>query len=279
MINPKLTINCRGTLIDLSEPVVMAILNINEDSFYAGSRFTESQAIVAEAGKMLSEGALILDIGGMSSRPGAVVIETQEELDRVLPVIELLHQTYPEAIISVDTIRAEVARQSVAAGAAMVNDISAGRIDPDMYATVARLQVPYILMHMQKRPENMQQDPVYEDVVREVLDFMIREMAALREHGLKDIIIDPGFGFGKSVEHNYTLLRSMHVFQMLDVPVLAGLSRKSMIYKPLNITPEAALNGTSVLHLAALQQGAKILRVHDVAPAVEVIRLFGILGR
>lgn len=277
MINPKQTINCRGKLVDLSQPVIMAILNITEDSFYKGSRFTEPQLIVDQAGKMLTDGALILDIGGMSSRPGAKIISEEEELDRVIPVIDLIYQTYPEAIISVDTIRAKVAEQAVAVGAAIINDISAGRIDPNMYATAAQLQVPYVLMHMQKRPENMQHDPIYEDVVQEVLDFMIKEVAELQGLGIKDIIIDPGFGFGKSVAHNYELLRSMHVFQILDQPILAGISRKSMIYKPLNISPDDALNGTSTLHLAALQQGARVLRVHDVAPAVEVIRLFELL--
>ncbi|MCB0631904.1 MAG: dihydropteroate synthase [Saprospiraceae bacterium] len=277
MINPKLTINCRGTLLDLTGPVVMAILNINDDSFFPGSRFTDPQLIVEQAGRMLMDGAQILDVGGMSSRPGAPVIEEQVELDRVLPVVELLQQMYPKAIISVDTVRAKVAEKAIEAGASIINDISAGRIDPEMYATVAALQVPYVLMHMQKRPENMQEAPAYEHVVQDVLDFMIREIAILRELGLKDIIVDPGFGFGKSIEHNYDILRSLHVFQMLETPVLAGLSRKSMIYKPLNIKPETALNGTSVLHLAALQQGARILRVHDVAPAMEVIKLFELL--
>lgn len=277
MINPQQTINCRGKLVDLSQPVIMAILNITEDSFYEGSRFTEPQLIVDQAGKMLDDGALILDIGGMSSRPGAALIDEQAELDRVIPVIDLLHRTYPQAIISVDTIRARVAKKAVTAGAAMVNDISAGRIDPDMYATVAQLQVPYVLMHMQRRPESMQDAPSYKNVVQDVLDFLIQEVAALRTLGVRDILIDPGFGFGKTVAHNYDLLRSLHVFKMLDTPILAGLSRKSMIYKPLNTTPEQALNGTSVLHLVALQQGAKLLRVHDVKPAMEVIRLFELL--
>lgn len=263
--------------MDLSQPVIMAILNITEDSFYEGSRFTEPQLIVDQAGKMLDDGALILDIGGMSSRPGAALIDEQAELDRVIPVIDLLHRTYPQAIISVDTIRARVAKKAVTAGAAMVNDISAGRIDPDMYATVAQLQVPYVLMHMQRRPESMQDAPSYKNVVQDVLDFLIQEVAALRTLGVRDILIDPGFGFGKTVAHNYDLLRSLHVFKMLDTPILAGLSRKSMIYKPLNTTPEQALNGTSVLHLVALQQGAKLLRVHDVKPAMEVIRLFELL--
>jgi dihydropteroate synthase len=252
----------------------MGILNINEDSFYQGSRFTQSDTILKTAERMLAEGAAILDIGGMSSRPGAAVIDAEEELRRVLPAIENIHREFPEAILSIDTIRSKVAREAVHAGAAMINDISAGRLDDALYPTLAELQVPYVLMHMQKRPENMQEAPLYENVVQEVLDFLIFEIATLRKLGLKDILIDPGFGFGKSIEHNYEILRSLHVFQMLDVPILAGLSRKSMIYKPLGLDPEHALNGTSALHMVALQQGAKVLRAHDIAPAIEVIKLW-----
>jgi len=279
MINPKLTINCKGRLVDLSGPVIMGILNINDDSFYRGSRFTGRDAIIDQAGKMIAEGATFLDVGGMSSRPGARIVEVTEELDRVIPAVESIHEAYPEALISVDTIRAAVAREAVAAGAVIINDISAGRFDPDLYPSLPALEVPYILMHMQNRPENMQQDPVYENVVREVLDFFIGEVHKLQQLGLKDIIIDPGFGFGKTVEHNYELLRSLHVFRMLDVPVLAGLSRKSMICRPLGISPDQALNGTSVLHFAALQQGVRILRVHDVRPAWEVIELWKLVSQ
>lgn len=226
---------------------------------------------------MLKEGAEILDLGGMSSRPGAEVIDTAEELRRVIPAVESIHREFPEAIISVDTIRSEVAKAAVQAGAAMINDISAGKLDEALYPTLGELQVPYVLMHMQKRPENMQEAPAYENVVQEVLDFLILETDKLRQHGVKDILIDPGFGFGKSIEHNYELLRSLHVFQILDLPVLVGISRKSMIYKLLDTSPEDALNGTSALHLAALQEGAKILRVHDVKEAVEVIKLWQML--
>lgn len=226
---------------------------------------------------MLEEGAEILDLGGMSSRPGAEVIDTAEELRRVIPAVESIHREFPEAIISVDTIRSEVAKAAVQAGAAMINDISAGKLDEALYPTLGELQVPYVLMHMQKRPENMQEAPAYENVVQEVLDFLILETDKLRQHGVKDILIDPGFGFGKSIEHNYELLRSLHVFQILDLPVLVGISRKSMIYKLLDTSPEDALNGTSALHLAALQEGAKILRVHDVKEAVEVIKLWQML--
>lgn len=277
MIHPRTTINCRGRLIDLSMPIVMGILNINDDSFFPGSRFTDVDNILKKAGQMLEEGAAILDLGGMSSRPGAEVIDTAEELRRVLPAVESIHREFPEAIISVDTIRSKVAKAAVEAGAAMINDISAGKLDEALYPTLGELQVPYVLMHMQKRPETMQEAPVYKNVVQDVLDFLILETDKLRQHGVKDILIDPGFGFGKSMEHNFELLRSLHVLQILDLPILVGISRKSMIYKSLNTSPKEALNGTSALHLAALQQGAKILRVHDVKEAVEVIKLWQML--
>lgn len=277
MIHPRTTINCRGRLVDLRRPVVMGILNINDDSFYSGSRFSGTDNLLKAAESMLSAGAAILDIGGMSSRPGAEVISAEEELRRVLPAITNIHREFPDAILSVDTIRSTVAREAVQAGAAMINDISAGKLDQELYPTLGELQVPYVLMHMQKRPENMQEAPTYDNVVQDVLDFLIAEIHTLRQHGVKDILIDPGFGFGKSVEHNYELLRSLHVFRMLDLPLLVGISRKSMIYKPLGIGPEQALNGTTALHMAALQQGAGMLRVHDVKEAVETIRLWELL--
>lgn len=274
MLHPHLTLNCRGRLVDLSSPVVMGVLNINQDSFYPGSRLSKPAEVLVRAEQMLHSGAVFLDVGGMSSRPGAQVIDEEEELRRVIPTIEAIHRSFPEALISVDTIRGRVAREAVAAGASLINDISAGRLDETLYPTLAELQVPYVLMHMLRRPETMQQDPAYEDVVLEVLDFLATELGRLRELGLKDIIIDPGFGFGKTVEHNYQLLRSLHAFKILGVPILAGISRKSMICKVLKVNPADALNGTSVLHLAALQQGAHILRAHDVGPAMEVIRLW-----
>lgn len=274
MIHPKLTINCRGRLIDLTDPIVMGILNINDDSFFSGSRFTEKDALVEAAGKMLEQGARILDVGGMSSRPGARVISVADELNRVIPAISEILRVFPEAILSIDTVHGPVAREAVAAGASLINDISAGSLDPDLFSALAELRVPYILMHMQHRPENMQEAPAYGDVVQEVLDFLIGKVDELRQLGLVDIIIDPGFGFGKSLTHNYDLLRALHLFRILDVPILVGLSRKSMIYKPLGLQPETALNGTTALHVIALQQGARILRVHDVAPAIEVIKLW-----
>jgi len=268
------TINCNGRLISFHEARVMGILNVTPDSFYDGNRHKSLDLQLAQVGKMLAEGATFIDIGGMSSRPGATIISKEEELSRVCPIIEKVAETFPEAVISIDTIRAEVARQAIAAGAHIINDISAGSIDPDMYGMVAQLGVPYILMHMQGKPDAMQQNPAYENVSLEVLDFFIAQIGRLRELGVKDIIVDPGFGFGKTIAHNYQLLRQMHVFRMLGTPILSGISRKSMIYKLLNISASEALNGTTALNMVALQQGAKILRVHDVKEAMQCIALF-----
>lgn len=274
MLNPRLTLNCRGTLLSLQSPQVMGILNVTPDSFFDGGRYTRQDALLRQAEQMLKEGASILDIGGMSSRPGAEIISVEEELQRVLPSIEALHQAFPQAILSIDTIRGRVAEEAVGAGAAIVNDISAGAFDESMYPTVARLQVPYILMHMKGSPKTMQDNPDYEDVVQTVLDFFIAEVGKLRALDVHDIVLDPGFGFGKTVEHNYQLLKQMHLFKILDLPLLAGLSRKSMINKVLKTKPEHALNGTTALNMVALQQGAKILRVHDVRPAMEAVKLW-----
>jgi dihydropteroate synthase len=274
MLYPRLTLNCRGRLLSLDEPVVMGILNVTPDSFFDGGRYNSADDALRQAERMLEEGAAIIDIGGMSSRPGSEFIGVEEELQRVLPPIEAVASTFTEAIISIDTVRSQVARRAVEAGAAIVNDISAAAFDDAMYPTVAELGVPYILMHMQGSPKTMQRNPEYEDVVREVLDFIIAEVGKLRSLDVKDIVIDPGFGFGKTVEHNYQLLKQMHVFGLTELPILAGLSRKSMINKVLNTKPEDALNGTTALNMVALQQGAKILRVHDVRPAVETIKLW-----
>lgn len=274
MLFEKQTLNCRGRLLSLEKPLVMGILNVTPDSFFDGGQFTSLDAILLQTEKMLREGASIIDVGGMSSRPGAQLVDETEELKRVLPVVELIAKEFPETVISIDTVRSEVARLGVEAGARIVNDISAGRFDAKMYETVASLQVPYVLMHMQGEPQTMQSQPRYENVVREVLDFFIREISRLRQAGVTDIILDPGFGFGKTVEHNYQLLKNLHLFRITELPVLAGISRKSMICKVLGVTPDKALNGTTALHLVALQQGAKILRVHDVKEAVEVIRLW-----
>lgn len=274
MLNPRLTLNCCGTLLSLQSPQVMGILNVTPDSFFDGGRYTRQDALLRQAEQMLKEGAAILDIGGMSSRPGAEIISVEEELQRVLPAIKDLHEAFPEAILSIDTIRGRVAEEAVGAGAAIVNDISAGAFDESMYPTVARLQVPYILMHMKGSPKTMQDNPDYEDVVQTVLDFFIAEAGKLRALDVHDIVLDPGFGFGKTVEHNYQLLKQMHLFKILDLPLLAGLSRKSMINKVLKTKPEHALNGTTALNMVALQQGARILRVHDVRPAMEAVKLW-----
>ncbi len=274
MLAPQQTLNCNGQLLLLDQPIVMGILNITPDSFYDGGKYKNLQQIVDQAGQQLEEGAAILDIGGMSSRPGAELISIEEELNRVLPVIEILHQSFPNAILSIDTIHAKVAQAAVEAGASIINDISAGKADDTLYSTVAQLNVPYILMHMQGMPNSMQKNPHYEDILVEIVDFFIAEIGKLRALGIKDIIIDPGFGFGKTIRHNYQILQHLHAFNILDVPIMVGISRKSMIYKLLNSTPQNALNGTTALHMIALQEGARILRVHDVKEATEVIQLW-----
>lgn len=270
----KPLLNCGGKLLDLSTPRIMGILNITPDSFHADSRAQTRDSWLFQAEKMLNEGAEILDVGGMSSRPGAEIIDATEELKRVKPVVADLAQRFPEAIISVDTVWANVAEETVAAGAHIINDISAGSLDADLFPTVARLKVPYILMHMQGTPRNMQTDPQYTHVTTQVLDFLLQKTATLRQLGVNDIVWDPGFGFGKTVAHNYTLLRETRTLQMAGLPLLAGISRKSMICKPLQVNPADALNGTTALHMLALQNGASILRVHDVKEARECIKLW-----
>ncbi|PSR13298.1 MAG: dihydropteroate synthase [Bacteroidetes bacterium] len=274
MIFTQQTLNCDGQLLDLGTPLIMGVINVTPDSFFSASRKEHLADILRTAGEMLAAGADILDIGGMSSRPGAAIIPPAQEIQRVVPAIAAIKNRFPDAIVSVDTVHAEVARQAAAAGAGIVNDISAGRIDAEMYDAVAELGLPYVLMHMRGTPGNMQTRLDYENVVRDILDFFIQEVQRLREKGVKDVIIDPGFGFGKSIAQNYQLLKGLDLLQILEVPVLVGVSRKSMIYKLLGNTPEAALNGTSVVHLLALQHGARLLRVHDVAPAREVVTIW-----
>lgn len=269
----------KNRLLDLSQPVVMGILNVTPDSFFDGGKYSDSGALLLRAEKMLEEGATILDVGGASTRPGAADVSIAEELHRVIPVIEALHRAFPDAFLSVDTWRCAVAKAAVEAGAVLVNDVSAGRFDPGFYETVSVLRVPYVLMHNSGKPQVMQQQTSYKDVVTEVLDFFITEVATLRTSGITDIVLDPGFGFGKTVEQNYALLRNLHVFRhVLGLPVLAGISRKSMICKVLHVSPAQALNGTTALHVLALQQGASILRVHDVCEAIEVINLLNESG-
>ncbi|SFV27919.1 dihydropteroate synthase [Thermoflavifilum thermophilum] len=268
------TLNCAGRLLVIDQPLIMGIINITEDSFYAGSRHMQTDDILRTAETMLQQGAAILDLGAQSTRPGAQPISADEEWQRLQPAIAALKKHFPEAYLSVDTYYASVARRAVDAGAEIINDISAGNMDQDMIATVATLRVPYVIMHMQGTPATMQLNPHYEDVVKEITAFFIEKVAICRQVGIHDLIVDPGFGFGKNLQHNYTLLRHLHVFHVMDLPLLVGISRKSMIYRLLGTTSEQALNGTTALHMLALEQGAHILRVHDVREANEVIRLW-----
>ena len=269
----KGTINAGGKLIDLSTPKVMGILNITPDSFYAGSRAESVNDALQKAAKMLAEGADILDIGAYSSRPGAVDISEQEETDRLLPVVEAIAKNHPDTILSVDTFRAKVADAGIKAGAHIINDISGGQLDSDMFATVAKLQVPYILMHMKGTPQNMTQMAQYEDIVPEVISYFAARIAHLTNLGVKDVIIDPGFGFAKLQQHSYAMLNRLHEQDIFQLPILAGVSRKRMIYHVLGTTANEALNGTTVLNTIALMKGANILRVHDVKEAVEAVKL------
>ncbi len=267
------TLQCRGKLLTTQRPLVMGILNITPDSFYEGHLAKDLTTLTDMAGEQLAAGADILDIGGQSTRPGSIRISAEEEAGRVLPVIRSILEKFPETVISVDTYHSSVAVAAVQAGAAMVNDISAGRMDPEMIPAVASLQVPYIIMHMKGVPETMQQEAHYEDVTTEVLDFFIERTALCRQAGIRQLIIDPGFGFGKTIEHNFRLLSQLSVFSILQLPVLAGISRKSTIYRTLNITAAEALNGTTCLHTIALLNGASLLRVHDVRAAKEAVQL------
>ncbi len=274
MLFQQTTLNCKGKLLDLSTPLVMGILNVTPDSFYDGGRLDSDKKILTQTEKMIREGAAIIDVGGVSTRPGALAISLEEELERTIPVIRMLHKEFPETVLSIDTFRSAVAEAAFEHGASIINDISAGSFDEKMFSVVGKLGLPYVLMHIQGSPENMQKNPEYENVVEEVLGFMIAKIAELRNAGVKDIIIDPGFGFGKTVTHNFELLKNLHVFKILELPILVGISRKSMICKVLNVNPENALNGTTALHIVALQQGTKIIRAHDVKEALQTIRLF-----
>jgi dihydropteroate synthase len=267
------SINCKGNLIDLSLPKVMGILNITPDSFFDGGKYTDEAAIISQVEKMLSEGATFIDVGAYSSRPGAIHISEAEELARIIPVIQLLIEQFPKILISVDTFRSEVAKICIENGACMINDISAGSMDEHMFSTIAKLQVPYILMHMQGTPENMQNNPTYKNITQDILYYFSKKISELRALGVNDLIADVGFGFGKTTTHNYELLKYLALFKNLEVPLLAGISRKSMLYKPLGIKPEEALNATTAANTIALLNGATILRVHDVKEAVETIKI------
>ncbi|WP_370095545.1 dihydropteroate synthase [Winogradskyella sp.] len=270
-----MTINCKGQLVDLSTPKVMGILNVTPDSFYDGGQYKDETSILNQVERMLNEGATFIDIGGYSSRPGADNVSETEELKRVIPIVELILKHFPETFISIDTFRSEVAKKSIKAGTAIINDISAGHLDENMIATVGRLGVPYIMMHMKGNPKTMQQQTDYDDLIKDINSYFAERIAKAHDAKINDIIIDPGFGFAKTLEQNYELLNNMELLKIIvDKPILAGVSIKSMIYKTLNTTSENALNGTTALHMVALQKGAKILRVHDVKEAVECVTLF-----
>lgn len=268
-----MTINCKGNLIDLSTPKVMGILNCTPDSFYDGGKYKNESDILLQVDKMLGDGATFIDIGAYSSKPGADYVSEEEELQRLLPIIELVFKHFPETLISVDTFRSNIAQKTVENGASIINDISAGMLDENMLETVAKLQVPYIMMHMKGNPQTMQSLANYEDVVKEMMFYFSERINKAWSFGLNDIIIDPGFGFAKTLEQNYEVLQKLDYFNSLELPILVGVSRKSMIYKALENSPQDALNGTSILNTIALQKGANILRVHDVKEAVECVKL------
>jgi dihydropteroate synthase len=268
------TLNCKGKLLIIDKPLVMGIINATPDSFYDGGQHTSLDSIIRLAEKMVTDGAAILDIGGQSTRPNSDRISEEEELERVLPVVKAIHHHFPQIVLSIDTYYSRVAKEAVNTGASIINDISAGNMDSDMLSVVAGLKVPYICMHMKGTPAIMQQEAVYDDIVKDVVDFFIDKINECKNAGIADIIIDPGFGFGKTIRHNFELLKKLATFSMVDKPILAGLSRKSTIYKTLGITAAEALNGTTVLNTMALMNGASILRVHDVKEAMQTIKLF-----
>ncbi|CAM3651334.1 dihydropteroate synthase [Flavobacterium gelidilacus] len=274
----KQTINCKGNLIDLSQPKVMGILNLTPNSFYDGGKYKNTVEVIHQVEKMLQDGATFIDVGAYSSKPNADFVSEEEEISRLIPIVELLVEKFPDILLSVDTFRSQVAKIAIENGVAMVNDISAGMLDDKMIETVSKLQVPYIMMHMRGNPQTMQSLTNYEDIVKEMIYYFSERIKTARSFGMNDIIIDPGFGFAKTLDQNYEALQKLELFSMLELPLLAGISRKSMIYKTLESTAEEALNGTTVLNTIALQKGAKILRVHDVKEAVECVKLINKLN-
>ncbi|TYA92174.1 dihydropteroate synthase [Seonamhaeicola marinus] len=273
-----MTINCKGKLIDLSSPKIMGILNVTPDSFFDGGKYNDPSNILNQVEKMLTEGATFIDIGAYSSRPGADFVSENEELKRIVPIVALILEHFPETLISVDTFRAKVAKQCIEKGAALINDISAGKLDDTMLQTVANLKVPYIMMHMRGTPQTMQKQTEYDDLVKDLIFYFSERISAAYAFGVTDIVIDPGFGFAKTLEQNYELLAKLELLKMIEKPMLIGVSRKSMIYKLLETTPDRALNATTSLNTVALQKGASILRVHDVKEAMECIKLFKMLS-
>lgn len=268
-----MTINCKGNLIDLTQPKVMGILNITPNSFYDGGKYKTDIDFLNQTEKMLAEGATFIDLGAYSSKPGAEFVSEEEEINRILPIVEMILKQFPEALLSIDTFRAQVAKRSVEHGAALINDIAAGFLNEKMLETVAELQVPYIMMHMKGNPNTMQSLAQYEDITKEVTYYFSERVNAARALGINDLILDPGFGFAKTLDQNYELLSKVDFLSVFGLPMLIGISRKSMIYKLLETNPQEALNGTTVLNTIALQKGVQILRVHDVKEAVECVAL------
>ncbi|SEG43518.1 dihydropteroate synthase [Flavobacterium urumqiense] len=269
-----MTINCKGQLIDLSTPKVMGILNVTPNSFFDGGKYKNETEILSQVEKMVIEGATFIDIGAYSSKPNAEFVSEEEEISRIVSAIDLILKHFPETILSIDTFRGEVAKVSIESGAAIINDISAGHLDDKMLEVIGKYNVPYIMMHMRGTPQTMQTFTVYDDIVKEMLFYFSERIAKARSFGINDLIIDPGFGFAKKLDQNYEVFQKMELFNMLNLPLLIGISRKSMIYKTLNISIEEALNGTTILNTLALNKGAKILRVHDVKEAMECVTLF-----
>jgi dihydropteroate synthase len=270
--------NCKGQLIDLSVPKVMGILNVTPNSFFDGGKYKNETELLTRAEKMITEGATFIDVGAYSSKPNAEFVSEEEEISRIIPVVNLLQKHFSEIFLSIDTFRAEVAKVCIENGAAIINDISAGNLDDKMLETIAKYNVPYIMMHMKGTPQTMQTLAQYENIVKEMLFYFSERIAAARAFGINDLIVDPGFGFAKTLDHNFEVLQKLELFQMLELPLLVGVSRKSMIYKTLDSNAEMALNGTTVLNTIALTKGAKILRVHDVKEAVECVTLFNKLN-
>lgn len=269
----EFTINCKGKLVELDTPKVMGILNITPNSFYDGGRYRSDSDFLKQAETMLIDGASFLDLGAYSSKPNAEFVSVEEEVQRLLPVLELLLKEFPDALISIDTFRAEVAKKAINSGATIINDISGGMLDSNMLQTVGELGAPYIMMHMRGTPNTMQQFTQYTNLINDILYYFSERISVARSHNIKDIIIDPGFGFSKTLDQNYELMQKMELFSILELPLLVGISRKSMIYKLLGTTPKEALNGTTVLNTISIQKGAKILRVHDVKEAVETLQI------
>lgn len=272
--NKNLSLNCKGQLIDLSTPKVMGILNITPDSFYDGGQFKDSKSILVQTEKLISEGATFVDVGGYSSRPGADFVSENEELHRTIPVVELILKHFPKTLISIDSFRANVIRECVNAGAVISNDISAGHLDDQMMKTIGELGIPYIMMHMRGTPQTMQNLTHYDHLITEIFSYFSERVQLAKQHEIMDVVIDPGFGFAKTLSQNYELLGKLEFFQNLNCPILCGVSRKSMIYKTLNCLPKEALNGTTALNMVALMNGTNILRVHDVKEALECVKLF-----